>query len=99
MAVVPPVRVIAERRVTEHLRRYGAVSPERTMGYAPARWSHARALARLCDLGVVKGADNALWLDETAWDDRRGKRRKRMLGLLALAVISAGIAGLTTLRG
>ena len=98
MVVVPPARVIAERRVVAHLREYGAVSPEKTMGYAPGRWSHARALARLRDVGVVKGADNALWLDEAAWDDRRGKRRKRALALLALGVVSAGIAGLTTLR-
>ena len=94
-----PSRLIAERRVAAHLREYGAISPERTMGYAPARWSHARALARLRDVGVVKGVDNALWLDETEWDARRGKRRKRAVALLALGVVSAGVAALTTLRG
>lgn len=99
MMVVPPVRVIAERRVAEHLRRYGAVCPDKAMGYAPARFTHARALARLRDVGVVKGAGNALWLDEVAWDDRRGKRRKRALALLALGAVSAGIAGLATWRG
>lgn len=94
-----PHRLIAERRVAAHLRSYGAVSPEKTMGYAPVRWTHARALARLRDVGVVKGADNALWLDEIAWDERRGKQRKRALGLLALGVVSAAIAGITTFRG
>ena len=96
--VIPP-RLIAERRVAAHLREYGAVSPEKTMGYAPLRFSHARALARLRDIGVVKGADNALWLDEIAWDERRGKQRKRTLALLALGAVSAGIAAVTTLRG
>lgn len=94
-----PPRLIAERRVTAHLRSYGAVSPDRTMGYAPVLWNHARALARLRDVGVIKGADNALWLDEIAWDQRRGKQRKRTLALLALGAVSAGIAALTTLRG
>ena len=50
-----PVSAIAERRMVEHLRRYRAVRPEKTMGYAPIRWSHARALARLRETGVVKG--------------------------------------------
>lgn len=95
---VPP-RLIAERRVAAHLREYGAVTPDKTMGYAPVRWSHARALARLRDVGVVNGADGALWLDETAWDERRGKQRKRTLALLALGALSAGIAGITTFRG
>lgn len=95
----PPARLIAERRVAAHLREYGAVTPEKPMGYAPVRWNHARALARLRDLGVVKGADGALWLDEVAWDERRGKQRKRTLALLALGVVSAGIAGITTWRG
>lgn len=97
--MTPPPRLIAERRVAAHLRSYGAVSPDRTMGYAPGRWSHARALARLRDLGVVKGENGALWLDEIAWEERRGKRRKRALALLALGVVSAGIAAVTTLRG
>lgn len=97
--MVVPLSVIAERRVAAHLREYGALSPERSMGFAPARWSHARALARLRDAGVVKGADNALWLDETEWDARRGKRRKRALVLLALGAVSAGIAAVTTSRG
>ena len=94
-----PPRLIAERRVAAHMREYGAVHPDRTMGFAPGRWSHARALARLRDVGVVKGVDNALWLDETAWAERRGTQRKRTLALLALGVVSAGIAGLATFRG
>lgn len=99
MVTVPPTRLISERRVVAHLREYGAVSPEKTMGYVPRRFAHARALARLRDVGVVKGADNALWLDETEWEARRGKRRKRALALLALGAVSAGIAAVTTLRG
>lgn len=98
MMLVPPVHAIAERRVTDHLRRYGAVTPDKPMGYAPARFTHARALARLRDAGVVKGDTGGLWLDETAWDHRRGKRRKRALALLAIGVVGAGIAGATTFR-
>lgn len=94
-----PPRMIAERRVAAHLCEYGAVHPDRTMGYAPARWSHARALARLRDQGVVKGAAGALWLDEIAWAERRGKQRKRTLALLALGVVSGAIAAVTTFRG
>ena len=99
MIVIPPVRVIAERRVVEHLRRYGAVTPDKPMGYAPIRWSHASALARLRAADVVKSGDGGLWLCESAWDLRRGQRRKRVLTLLALGAVSAGIAALTTLRG
>ena len=94
-----PPRPIAERAVAAHLRGYGAVAPDRTMGFAPMRWRHARALARLRDVGVVKGGDGALWLDEIAWDERRGKQRKRALALLAMGAVSAAIAGLTTFRG
>ena len=97
-SALPPVSVIAERGVVAHLRRYGAVSPKRTMGFAPARWSHARALSRLRELGVVKGSDGALWLDEAAWDVRRAKRRKRAFVVLAVGGVGAAIAALTTLR-
>lgn len=95
----PPPRLIAEGRVAAHLRAYGAVSSDKTMGYAPARWSHARALAGLRDVGVVKGADGAIWLDETEWQARRVQRRKRALALLALGIVSAGIAAAATFKG
>lgn len=97
--VVVPVHIIAERRVVAHLRRYGAVSPDRTMGYAPVRWSHARALARLREAGVVQGSSGAMYLDEAAWELRRSKRRKRALTILAVGGVGATIAALTTLRG
>ncbi len=97
MMATPP-RLIAELKVVAHLREYGAVTPARTMGYAPLRFGHARALARLRDVGVVKGADNALWLDEAAWNDRRARQRKHGLALLAVSAAGAGIAALTTLR-
>jgi hypothetical protein len=99
MIAVPPFRSIAEHGVAAHLKRYGAITPEKAMGYAPGRWSHARALSRLREAGVVQGEVNALWLDEAAWEDRRSKRRKRALALVAIGVVSAGIAGLTGLRG
>ena len=51
--MVVPVSVIAERRVVEHLRRYRAVDPGKPMGYAPMRWSHARALARLREVAAA----------------------------------------------
>lgn len=90
---------MAERRVVEHLRKYRAVRPEKTMGYAPMRWTHSRALARLREAGVVKGVAGALWLDEAAWEERRAKRRKRALTILAVGGVGAAIATLTTLRG
>lgn len=94
-----PPQLIAERRVVAHLRSYGALSPDKVMGFAPIRWSHARALARLRDAGVVKGEDGALWLDQAAWDQRRRQQRKKALALLTLGAVSAGIAAITTLRG
>lgn len=69
------------------------------MGYAPMRWTHARALARLRAAEVVKGADGALWLDEAAWDQWRARRRKRVMVTLAVGALGAGLAALTTLRG
>jgi hypothetical protein len=96
--VIVPVRPIAERRVAAHLRRYGAVSPNKPMGYAPVRWSHARALSRLRKAGVIKGVDGALWLDEAEWEAHRLKRRKRALTILAVGGVGAAIAALTTLR-
>ena len=96
--MVVPVRLIAERRVAFEFFDNGALSADSAIAYAPERWSRARALARLRDLGVVKGFVGALWLDEIAWDARTGKRRKRALALLALGAVSAGIAGLVSLR-
>ena len=72
-----PARPIAERRATDHFRDHGALSPETAVACAPDRWSRARALARLRDLGVVKGGEGGLYLDEIVWDARTGKRRKR----------------------
>lgn len=97
--VVVPVGVIAERRVAAHLRRYGAVSKVKPMGYAPGRWADARALARLREAGVIKGPANALYLDEAAWTQHRARRRKRALAIVAVGVVGAGLAALTTLRG
>jgi hypothetical protein len=97
--IVPPVGVIAERGVAAHMRRYGAVTPDKPMGYAPARFSHARALRRLRAAGVVRGGDTALWLDQAAWDQRQAKRRKRAMLGTAVLVAGAGLASLTTLRG
>lgn len=97
--VVVAVSLIAERRVMDHLRRYRAVTPNKPMGYAPIRRTHARALARLREAGVVKGTDGALYLDERAWEDRRARRRKRALTLLAVGGVGAALAALTTLRG
>jgi 1,6-anhydro-N-acetylmuramate kinase len=94
-----PGNPLAERRVVEHLRKYRAVHPDKTMGYAPMRWTHARALARLRAADVVKGGDGALWLDEAAWDEWRAKRRKRAMVVLAVGGVGAAIAALTTLRG
>ncbi len=94
-----PARAIAERRVAEHFLTAGATAPDCAIAYAPERWARVRALARLRDLAVIHGEDGALWLDETAWHDRKGARRKHALALLALGAVSAGIAALTTLRG
>lgn len=93
-----PAKAVAERRVAGHFIDEGATTPERAIPFTPSRWPRARALARLRDLGIVHGPDGALWLDEDAWHDRRGTRRKRAIALLALGAVSAGIAGLTTLR-
>ena len=94
-----PGNPIAERRVVDHLRNYRAVRPDKAMGYAPMRWTHARALQRLREAGVVKSADGALWLDEAAWEDHRARRRKRAMIVLAVGAIGASLAALTTLRG
>jgi hypothetical protein len=91
--------VIAERRVAAHLRRYGAVSSAKPMGYAPGRRADARALIRLRAADVVKGPANALWLDESAWREHRARRRKRALVVLAVGAVGASLAALTTLRG
>lgn len=99
MIVVPPVRVIAENRVVAHLREYGAVSDKKPMGYAPGRYSHARALARLRAAGVIKGEGGALYLDEAAWTAHRRKRRQRIAITAGVAAAAAAMAALTTLRG
>lgn len=98
--VLPPVSAIAERRVVAHLRRYGAVTPDKPMGYVPLRFAHKRALARLRRAGVVRGENAALWLDEQAWAQRRTRRRRRALSLAtAVAVAGAALALFSTLRG
>lgn len=98
MIVTPPIALIAERRVVDHLREYGAISERKSMGYAPSRLTHRRALQRLRAAGVVKGADGAIYLDQAAWDARRSQRRKRALTVVAVAGVGAALAALTTLR-
>ena len=93
-----PGNPIAERRVVDHLRRYRAVTPTKTMGYVPMRGTHARALQRLREAGVVKGPVGALYLDDTAWEERCAKRRKRTMIVLAVGAVGASLAALTTLR-
>lgn len=85
----PPVRIIAERRVVDHLAE-GAVSAADAIDYEPLRPSRARAFDRLKGTDVLRtDGKGRWWLDEGRWDERRHARRSRA----AMALLAAAIAG------
>ena len=91
MAVVVPVRPMAERRVVQAFRDAGAVSMADAVSYSPPDAASERAFARLKGADVLRtNGQGKWWLEEERWDDRRsGRRTRTALALVALAAIAA----------
>jgi hypothetical protein len=87
MVAAVPVRVVAERRVVRHFIHAGAVRPTLAVGYETGNFMRKRAFARLQDAGVLKAAQGGWYLDEDAWRERRGARRKR--AAIAVGIVAA----------
>lgn len=91
MAVIVPVRPIAERKVAQHFLDAGATSMADAIPYDPARPSRQRAFARLKGADVLRtDGKGRWWLDEEHWAGRRsGRRNKAVFALLAVGVAAA----------
>jgi hypothetical protein len=87
---VPPVRLIAERKVAEHFLRHGATCAADAIPYEPERNTRARAFDRLKGRDVLRPSGRDRWyLDEARWADLRSSRRRRAAGLIAVGAALA----------
>jgi hypothetical protein len=85
----PPVRVIAERHLTERLLQTNAVSPGSGQPLEGLTWAEGRALRRLIAADVVREeGDKRYYLYAPAYAARVRSRRQRM-ALLLIFVIAA----------
>jgi hypothetical protein len=91
-----PVRVIAERHITDRLMQANAVSPGSGKPLDGLRWSERRALARLVAADVVRReAPDRYYLYAPAYVARRIHRRQRAtIALLFVAIALAVTAAL-----
>lgn len=84
----------SEQRIARQLREAGATAPERAIAFETERRIDRGRLERLVNKGVVRVAGpGAYWLDESAWEAMRSRRRTAILllagaALLAFAVIT-----------
>lgn len=76
----------SEREIVDHLRREGAVRPERAVPLPDLRPVANRRLRRLLNAQAVRESDRGYWLDEPIYDSYRSDRR-------GLAFVMLGIAG------
>jgi hypothetical protein len=91
-----PVRVIAERHVTDRLMQANAVWPGSGRPLDGLRWSERRALSRLLEADVVRrDAPDRYYLYVPAYVARRTHRRQRaMIALVFVAIALAVTAAL-----
>jgi hypothetical protein len=89
MVGVPPVRVIAERHVTDRLLQTNAVSPGSGQPLEGLTWAEGRALQRLIAADVVhEDGDKRFYLYAPAYAAHTRARRQR-LTLALLFVVAA----------
>ena len=77
-----------ERRVVEHFRQAGAVSPARAMSLDDLHERHGMGLRRLRNRAVIREAQPGhFYLDEEVWHALGRTRRRVSLAVLALVVL------------
>lgn len=80
-----------ERKLVRELQERRAFSTSTAIPLDPGRLIRRRRLDRLVRTGVVREArPGHYWLDPSAWEEYEA--RKRMLRLVALALLLAGAA-------
>ncbi|WP_435417676.1 hypothetical protein WAB17_12505 [Parerythrobacter aurantius] len=91
-----PVKAKAERRIVEHFLSVRAVSAADAIPYqASAGLPERRAFDRLKGSEVLRPAGRDRWyLDEQAWDRRKGFRRSRLAGAIVIATAVGVFAAL-----
>ena len=79
--------VATDRRLVRKLRRLNAVSPESAVPFNSARPMRRWRLSRLASAAVVHFTeDGGTYLDLSAWQSYRRRRRIRALSAVALSI-------------
>lgn len=77
-----------ERRVVEHFRQVGAVSPSRAVSLEELHERHGLGLRRLRTRAVIREAQpGRFYLDEEVWHALGRTRRRVSIAVLALIVL------------
>jgi hypothetical protein len=91
----PPVRVIAERHLTERLLQTNAVSPGSGQPLEGLTWAEGRALHRLIAADVVReDGDNRYYLYAPAYAARVRSRRQRVAMLVIFIIVALAVTAL-----
>jgi hypothetical protein len=77
-----------ERRVVEHFRQAGAISPSRAVSLEDLHERHSVGLRRLRDRAVIREAKPGhFYLDDEVWEAVGRTRRRASVAVLALIVL------------
>ena len=87
-SIIPILVAKAERDIVESLRLAGATSAAAARPVPTPRHFAMRQLGRLQREGVIhEVAGGRYWLDEEAWVAFRGRRRRIVIALVAVALL------------
>lgn len=81
----------AERRLVEHLRQAGAVSPASASTIPDQRWMGKRALSRLVAAGAIREEKGGYYLDDAIYDVYRARRKRNVIVFVGIAVVVASL--------
>jgi hypothetical protein len=81
----------AERRLVEHLRAAGALSPSSASPIPEQRWMGNKALRRLVTAGAIREAKPGYYLDEANYSAYRARRNRNTIVIMAVLAVAAGL--------
>jgi hypothetical protein len=97
MVAGPPVRVVAERHVTDRLLQTNAVWPGSGQPLEGLTWAEGRALQRLTAADVVReDGDKRFYLYAPAYAAHTRARRQRLKLALLFVVAAVALTALLT---
>lgn len=90
-AVVGAAARRAERKLVEHLKMAGAVSPTSTSTLPDLRWMGKRVLSRLIRADVIHEVQAGYYLDEVKYSAYRARRQKNTIAIMSVVVVAASL--------